>query len=132
VDRSTRSSTTRAWGRGRLITLTSVGGIVGQPFNEAYCAAKFAVEGYMESLAPVAATTGVRVSVVEPGAVASEFVASQQLDVAKLLEEAGPYAPAMAAYIEWTQVSFGNAQTGTKRTDVGGSAVQNLTKTWVS
>lgn len=37
---------------GRLITVTSVGGVIGQPFNEAYCAAKFAVEGYMESLAP--------------------------------------------------------------------------------
>ena len=40
--------------RGRVITVTSVGGVVGQPFNEAYCAAKFAVEGFMESLAPVA------------------------------------------------------------------------------
>ena len=28
---------------GALITISSVGGIVGQPFNEAYCAAKFAV-----------------------------------------------------------------------------------------
>ena len=44
---------------GRLVTVTSVGGVVGQPFNEAYCAAKFAVEGFMESLAPVAATVGV-------------------------------------------------------------------------
>ena len=58
---------------GRVVTVTSVGGIVGQPFNEAYCAAKFAVEGFMESLAPVAATVGVTVVVVEPGAVASEF-----------------------------------------------------------
>ena len=44
-----------------------MGGVVGQPFNDAYCAAKFAVEGFMESLAPVAATAGVRVSVIEPG-----------------------------------------------------------------
>ena len=38
--------------RGRLATVSSVGGVIGQPFNEAYCAAKFAVEGYLESLAP--------------------------------------------------------------------------------
>ena len=38
--------------RGRLVSVTSVGGIVGQPFNEAYCAAKFAVEGFMEAHAP--------------------------------------------------------------------------------
>src|ERR1700692_2336459 len=43
---------------GRVIPATSVGGVVGQPFNEAYCAAKFAAEGFMESLAPVAATVG--------------------------------------------------------------------------
>ncbi|MFE5588105.1 SDR family NAD(P)-dependent oxidoreductase, partial [Kitasatospora sp. NPDC056531] len=33
--------------QGRVITVTSIGGAVGQPFNEAYCAAKFAVEGFM-------------------------------------------------------------------------------------
>lgn len=96
---------------GRVITVTSVGGVVGQPFNEAYCAAKFAVEGFMESLAPVAATTGVGVILVEPGAVASEFVASQQLDVPALLTAAGPYAPALEAYINRARKSFGNAQT---------------------
>jgi NAD(P)-dependent dehydrogenase (short-subunit alcohol dehydrogenase family) len=97
--------------RGRLITVTSVGGLVGQPFNEAYCAAKFAVEGFMESLAPVAATVGVDVTVVEPGAVASEFVANVGLDVPAMLNAAGPYAPALQAYINRTMKSFGNAQT---------------------
>jgi short-subunit dehydrogenase len=28
---------------GYIISITSVGGIMGQPFNDAYCAAKFAV-----------------------------------------------------------------------------------------
>ncbi|MGK4578883.1 SDR family NAD(P)-dependent oxidoreductase [Kitasatospora sp. HPMI-4] len=95
---------------GRVITVTSVGGVVGQPFNEAYCAAKFAVEGFMESLAPVAASVGVSVTVVEPGAVASEFVASQQLDIPALLTAVGPYAPALRAYIDRTLKSFGDAQ----------------------
>ncbi|MFF4186799.1 SDR family NAD(P)-dependent oxidoreductase [Streptomyces sp. NPDC001691] len=96
--------------RGRVVTVTSVGGVVGQPFNEAYCAAKFAVEGFMESLAPVAAAVGVKVSVVEPGAVASEFVASLDIDVPALLDAAGPYAPALRAYIERTTQSFAQAQ----------------------
>ncbi|MBF9068831.1 SDR family NAD(P)-dependent oxidoreductase [Streptacidiphilus fuscans] len=95
---------------GRVVTVTSVGGVVGQPFNEAYCAAKFAAEGFLESLAPVAATVGVHVSVIEPGAVASEFVASQNLDVPALLAAAGPYAPALGAYVERTLAAFGNAQ----------------------
>ena len=67
----------------------SVGGVVGQPFNEAYCAAKFAVEGFMESLAPVAATVGVHVSVIEPGPVATEFVNNVGVDVEKLFAEGG-------------------------------------------
>jgi NAD(P)-dependent dehydrogenase (short-subunit alcohol dehydrogenase family) len=96
---------------GRLVSVTSVGGVVGQPFNEAYCAAKFAVEGFMEGLAPVAATVGVTVCVVEPGAVASEFVNSIGADVPALLAAAGPYAPAMRSYIERTMQAFANAQT---------------------
>ncbi|MFI6846525.1 SDR family NAD(P)-dependent oxidoreductase [Kitasatospora sp. NPDC050467] len=96
---------------GRVVTVTSVGGVVGQPFNEAYCAAKFAVEGFMESLAPVAATVGVHVTVVEPGAVASEFVASQGIDLPALLTAAGPYAPALSAYVERTRAAFDQAQT---------------------
>jgi NAD(P)-dependent dehydrogenase (short-subunit alcohol dehydrogenase family) len=97
--------------QGRVITVTSVGGVVGQPFNEAYCAAKFAVEGFMESLAPVAATVGVDVTVVEPGAVASEFITNISLDIPAFLAAAGPYAPALQAYLARTQESFSNAQT---------------------
>ncbi|MFF3006138.1 SDR family NAD(P)-dependent oxidoreductase [Kitasatospora sp. NPDC057940] len=96
---------------GRVVTVTSVGGVVGQPFNEAYCAAKFAVEGFMESLAPVAATVGVHVTVVEPGAVASEFIGNQAIDLPALTAAAGPYAPALRAYVDRTLKAFGQAQT---------------------
>jgi NAD(P)-dependent dehydrogenase (short-subunit alcohol dehydrogenase family) len=95
---------------GRLVTVSSVGGIVGQPFNEAYCAAKFAVEGFMESLAPVAATVGVRVSVVEPGAVASSFVANAGVDFPAMLAAAGPYAPALLGYAAHVAASFASPQ----------------------
>ncbi|MFI6446058.1 SDR family NAD(P)-dependent oxidoreductase [Kitasatospora sp. NPDC050543] len=94
---------------GRLVTVTSVGGVIGQPFNEAYCAAKFAVEGYLESLAPVAASVGVTVSVVEPGAVASAFVANVGVDADQAVTEAGPYAPALQAYLARTRATFASA-----------------------
>lgn len=94
---------------GRLITVTSVGGVVGQPFNEAYCAAKFAVEGFMESLAPVAATAGVSVTVVEPGAVASSFVANVGRDLGQSGPNA-PYAAALEAYLARAASSFDTAQ----------------------
>nr|WP_202523406.1 SDR family NAD(P)-dependent oxidoreductase [Kitasatospora sp. SID7827] len=95
---------------GRLIAVSSVGGVIGQPFNEAYCASKFALEGFLESLAPVAAATGVTVAVVEPGAVASEFVANLQLDVPALLAAAGPYEPALKGYLATTFAAFEDAQ----------------------
>ncbi|MFJ1706059.1 SDR family NAD(P)-dependent oxidoreductase [Kitasatospora sp. NPDC088346] len=94
---------------GRLIAVSSVGGVVGQPFNEAYCAAKFAVEGFLEALAPVAATVGVTVTLVEPGAVASEFVASQGIDLEAELRAAGPYAPALKSYAQRTLKAFSTA-----------------------
>ncbi len=100
--------------RGRIVTVTSVGGVVGQPFNEAYCAAKFAVEGFMESLGPVVASLGVRVTVVEPGAVASEFVANAGVDADRMAADAGPYAPALAAYLHRTSGAFAAAQSPTE------------------
>ncbi|MFJ9406636.1 SDR family oxidoreductase [Streptomyces sp. NPDC101393] len=92
--------------RGRLITVTSVGGVIGQPFNEAYCAAKFAVEGYMESLAPLAAAHGVSVSVIEPGAVATEFVANAGVDLDAAVADAGVYAPQLNAYLTRMATQF--------------------------
>jgi NAD(P)-dependent dehydrogenase (short-subunit alcohol dehydrogenase family) len=110
---------------GRLITLSSVGGVVGQPFNEAYCAAKFAVEGYMESLAPVAAAHGVSVSVIEPGAVATEFVANVGVDPENAVADAGVYAPQLSAYLNRTMAQFSGAAQSSE--DVAETVMQALT-----
>ena len=96
---------------GRLITVTSVGGVIGQPFNEAYCAAKFAVEGFMESLAPVVRSAGVSVTVVEPGAVATSFVANVGFDPTAPAAVGDPYAAGLAAYLARAGSSFASAQT---------------------
>lgn len=88
--------------RGRLVTLGAVRGVIGQPFNEVYSASKFAIEGFMESLAPVAARVGVRVSIVEPGAVDdTSFAANAGLDPAGLVASAGAYEPALLSYFDW-------------------------------
>jgi NAD(P)-dependent dehydrogenase (short-subunit alcohol dehydrogenase family) len=147
---------------GRVITVTSVGGVVGQPFNEAYCAAKFAVEGFMEALAPVAATQGVTVSLVEPAAVASEFVPNVGL-ADDAVAAAGPYAAALEAYLATIGRAFTAAQSpedaaavildvltaerppfrvqtsdraravvGLKLADTDGSAVQAMTSQWIA
>ena len=62
---------------GQIISITSVGGLVGQPFNELYCGAKFAVEGFMEGLtAYVSDAFNIKISCVEPGGIATEFMTS--------------------------------------------------------
>ena len=102
----------RAAGRGRVVTVTSVGGAVGQPFADAYCASKFAVEGLMQSLAPVAASFGVTVSVVEPGPVASEFVGNvHRADADPDAGQDDPYAALLDAYLRRTAGAFAHAQT---------------------
>jgi NAD(P)-dependent dehydrogenase (short-subunit alcohol dehydrogenase family) len=100
----------REAGRGRIVTVTSVGGAVGQPFADAYCGAKFAVEGLMQSLAPVAARFGIDVCIVEPAAVGSEFVGNVDGRVTAS-DPTDPYAPLHAAYLRRTAGAFEFAQT---------------------
>jgi len=62
---------------GHIISISSVGGLVGQPFNEIYCAAKFAVEGYMEAMASyITPSFGINFTVVEPGGISTEFASN--------------------------------------------------------
>lgn len=87
---------------GRVVTVGSTRGLVGQPFNEAYSAAKFAVEGFMESLAPVAAGMGVTVVLVEPGPVLqTAFAANTGVTRESLLASAGPYERVLRPYLDW-------------------------------
>lgn len=80
---------------GHIINISSVGGLVGQPFNEIYCASKFALEGYTESMAAyIQPTFNIKFSLIEPGGIASEFVnniyARHSLDKCEIEDEYGP------------------------------------------
>ena len=59
---------------GLIVTISSTGGITGQAFVSAYSAAKFGVEGWMESLAPEVAPFGIRTMLVEPGFFRTELL----------------------------------------------------------
>ena len=104
----------RRAGSGRIVTNTSIGGLIGQPFNDAYCAAKFAVEGFMESLAPVASRLGIHVSIVEPGPVNTEFVATvrEKLGHAQPTEASAAYTTMRDSYLAASTQVFAMAQTG--------------------
>src|SRR5687768_6322600 len=62
---------------GMIVTISSTAGIVGQEFVSAYCASKFAVEGWMESLALEVAPFGIRTTIVEPGFFRTELLTEE-------------------------------------------------------
>jgi NAD(P)-dependent dehydrogenase (short-subunit alcohol dehydrogenase family) len=63
----------RAAHRGRIIIMSSTGGRLGSPGNSAYCASKFALEGFAECLQQEMVLFSVQVSLVEPGIVSTEL-----------------------------------------------------------
>ena len=79
----------RARRSGLIINVSSIGGRVTFPFNSLYHGTKFALEGISESLAIELAPHGVRVKIVEPGGVKTDF-AGRSLDVMQL--------PGLSAY----------------------------------
>ena len=78
---------------GRIVLLSSIGGVIGIPFQAYYSATKFALEGFAESLAYEVAPFGVAVTLVQPGNFATEFTASRKVAVAATPDSA--YAGAM-------------------------------------
>ncbi len=59
--------------RGHIVNVASVAGRLGAPFESAYAASKFAVVGLTEALSVELSHSGVGVSMVNPGPVATEF-----------------------------------------------------------
>lgn len=59
--------------RGTIVNVTSMGGRIAIPFDSFYHASKFAVEGLSESLQYEAEPFGIRVVLIEHGAIKSDF-----------------------------------------------------------
>ncbi|MEU4762981.1 oxidoreductase [Actinosynnema sp. NPDC023794] len=66
----------REQGAGHVIQVSSVGGRVSTPGLSAYQAAKFAVGGFSEVLAKEVAPLGVKVTVLEPGGMRTDWAGS--------------------------------------------------------
>jgi NAD(P)-dependent dehydrogenase (short-subunit alcohol dehydrogenase family) len=79
---------------GLLVTISSTAGIAGQMFCTAYAAAKFGVEGWMESLTPEIAAFGIRTMLVEPGFFRTELLSNESTTYAD---------PAIDGYAERTK-----------------------------
>ena len=78
----------RRAGGGVIINVTSIGGLVGLPFNSIYHATKFGVDGLSESLNYELRPFNIRVKVVAPGGVVTDF-ATRSLQ--QTMDGASPY-----------------------------------------
>jgi short-subunit dehydrogenase len=59
--------------RGTIVNVSSVGGLVGIPLNSAYISSKFALEGLSESMQYELEEFGIKVILIEPGVVKTNF-----------------------------------------------------------
>ena len=69
----------RAQGGGRIVLISSIGGVVAIPFQAFYSASKFALEGLGEALAYEVAPFGIDVTLVQPGNVRTDFTANRRM-----------------------------------------------------
>lgn len=58
---------------GRIVNLSSMGGIIAIPFDSSYHGTKFALEGLSESLQYEVEQFGIKIILIEPGAIKSNF-----------------------------------------------------------
>lgn len=81
---------------GHIISISSLAGLVGFEYNAAYCASKFGLEGFMESLHQDVAPFGIKTTIVEPGFFRTKFLEPES----KFLAEASidDYAERNAQY----------------------------------
>jgi NAD(P)-dependent dehydrogenase (short-subunit alcohol dehydrogenase family) len=118
----------RAAGGGRIIAVSSIAGAFGQPFNDAYCASKFAVEGLYESLHPAVAPFGIHLSLVEPGPVTGEF--REHSAGVDGRTATGPYAAQWGRFLATADGGYADAQTPEEVAgiivDVAGSELPHL------
>jgi len=115
--------------RGGLINIASIFGVIGVPGQAHYCASKFAVRGFSETLAQEMEAHGVRVTSVQPGGVATNIAKTAELDAVppgftsheqtvKKFDKALRMDPAKAA-----RIILAGAGKGKRRVMVGSDAM---------
>lgn len=95
----------RTQGSGHIVQVSSIGGVTAFPNLGIYHASKWALEGMSQALAAEVAPFGVKVTIVEPGGYATDWIT------------AAPQARSLAAYTD--QRGDFEAARRARRTDLG-------------
>jgi NAD(P)-dependent dehydrogenase (short-subunit alcohol dehydrogenase family) len=90
---------------GHVISISSTAGLVGFPFCSAYAAAKFGLEGWMESLQQEVAPFGIATTIVNPGFFRTELLEPSSVTYAEPSIE--DYADRTAEQLKWWKAQSG-------------------------
>lgn len=98
----------REQGSGHILGVSSVAGVVAHPISGFYNASKWAFEALHESLAQEIAPFGIKVTLLEPGAYATDFASQASLKISAGLDA---YATLrQQAFAAGAQMEFGDPQ----------------------
>lgn len=98
----------RKQGSGRIICFSSIGGVMGLPYQGIYSASKFAIEGTAEALRLELKGTGIDVVVVEPGDFCTGFTSARKC------VESDEASQAYPMYRHYLQSYVGDENSGLK------------------
>ena len=80
----------RKQGSGKILCFSSIGGVMGLPFQGFYSASKFAIEGFCEALQIEVRRHGIQVILIEPGDFSTGFTAARIKQVSEAAAAAYP------------------------------------------
>jgi len=83
---------------GRIVNISSVAGRIARPLSSIYDATKHALEAVSDGLRGELALFGIKVVVIEPGFITTEFLQVTNEVSQPVIEHAGPYAPFFAGF----------------------------------
>lgn len=90
----------RRQGTGHILTVSSIAGMVAMNAAGPYCAAKFAIEGWTESLALEVKRMGIHVTLVEPGAFRTEFAGDVNMRPEHIIDAYRPVTEPFETYLK--------------------------------
>jgi short-subunit dehydrogenase len=93
----------RERGSGCIVNIGSVAGKIARPLSSIYDSTKHALEALTDGLRGELKPFGVRVALIRPGFIVTEFVEAANLASADVIANAGPYAPFYKGYSENTK-----------------------------
>ncbi len=92
----------RAQGGGCIVNIGSVAGRIARPLSSIYDSTKHALEAITDGLRGELKPFGIRVALVRPGFIVTEFIDAANTASADVIAHAGPYAPYYKGYHEGT------------------------------